>query len=199
MSNLWNKIKNFFQKEETEEENNSDELIFDREILPDERFAELFTSSGGHFLYCENRDEAISQLNNIFKSEQIGRIICFDEFLQNILKSNQTNFVNYPTASVEFSFLKCEGLIAYNGSIMLSSHNTAGRKIDDLPDGFIIYSSVNQIYNDLSQALSIIKRYKSGSLPSGITSIGGVDSSAINESKMHDKQIYLLLVEEDTI
>lgn len=193
MAKLWNKIMNIFQAEEDVKQEELDLSVPVDQPL-DEKFADLFTKSGGHFLYCENQNQVLDYLSKIIESENISRFICFDEELQSKLNSVGGNYINYPSATADFNFLKCESLIAFNGSVMLSSDVTSCRKLHELSDNFIIYASYKEIVRNTSEALQVINSSKSENLPSGITSIGGVDADAMG-GQTSTKNIYLLLVE----
>lgn len=195
MANFWDKIKEIFQPESQQTEDHTMDTSYDAEIPLDEEFVKFFSQSGGHFLYCENQQQSIEYLKQIIDLENISRFVCFDGELQKILNSINANFINYPSATADFCFLACESLSAYNGSVVLSSHKTGGRKITELPDNFVIYAKHHQIVKNLSEAMQVLNRNKVDSLPSGITSIGGVDADALNSGHKSTKNIYLLLVE----
>lgn len=194
MGNFWSKLKELFQ---TEAENDQEEidLSYAKPIPLDEKFVNYFVQAKGHFLYCENESELLLNLKFIKKEEHISRFVCFDEKLQNYLNAIGANYINYPSATVDFSFLYCESLIAHNGSIMLSSEMTGGRKLSDLPDNFIICAYYNQIVEQLGEGLQkILSRRKNKNMPSGITSIGGIDANPM-ENEPIKKTIYLLLLD----
>lgn len=193
MSNLWNKIKDLFVPTQEDEDEDID-LSFPAEMPLDEKFASYFSEAGGHFLYCESPQVVNANLKQIILQENISRFICFDSDLQKILIQVGANHIDYPSATADFNFIRCESLISYNGSIMLSSDITGGRKISELPDSYIVYAHHNQIVDNLSEAMQILNRTKTNNLPSGITSIGGVDANPMN-GKISTKNIYLLLVE----
>lgn len=193
MANFWTRIKDIFKPEQENQDDDID-LSYPVELAPDEKFAKYFSEAGGNFLYCENQSVALSYLKQIIQDEQISRFICFDEKLQKMLSGIGANHINYPSATADFNFVGCESLIAYNGSIVLSSDILSGRKINDLPDNYIIYAAHNQIVSNLSEAMQNLNRAKTNRLPSGITSIGGVDANPMN-GQISTKNIYLLLVD----
>lgn len=193
MANFWNKIKDIFQPE-SESIKEEIDLSYDHDIPLDEKFVNFFSKADGHFLYCENQSEALKYIQQIIDVERVSRFICFDEELQKMLNTLSANYINYPSATADFNFLNCENLIAYNGSIVLSSDVTSGRKLSELPDNFIIYARHEQIVTNLSEAMQIFNRRKTAGMPSGITSIGGIDADPLN-GQVSTKNIYLLLVE----
>lgn len=193
MTNFWNKIKEMFQPEPEDTDDDID-LSYPVEMPLDEKFAKYFSEAGGHFLYCDDQQEVLQYLKTIIDQENIGRFICFEKELQKMLMVVGGNHIDYPSASADFNFISCESLISYNGSIMLSSDITGGRKISELPDNYIVYAHHDQIVDNLSEAMQILNRTKTNNLPSGITSIGGVDANPMN-GKISTKNIYLLIVE----
>lgn len=193
MNNLWNKIKEIFHPEQEDDDEELD-MSYPVELPLDEKFANFFSEAGGNFLYCEDNKAALSYLKQIIAQEQISRFICFDDDLKKMLTQVGANHIDYPSATADFNFVHCESLISYNGSIMLSSDTTGGRKISELPDNYIVYARYNQIVDNLSEAMQILNRTKTQNLPSGITSIGGVDANPMN-GKISTKNIYLLIVE----
>lgn len=198
MSNFWDKIKNIFQPNVSEDDTYDEIDISYPEKTPlDEQFANLFIRAGGNFLYCETVSIAAEYVKNIILSEKISRMICFDPELQKILNALGVNYIEYPSASADCSFIGCESLVAYNGSIVLSSHQRGGRGINELPNIFIIFSTPSQIEINLKDAMTTINKNKSGHLPSGITSIGGVDINQLDEENVQKPTIYLLLVENE--
>lgn len=193
MVNFWNKIKEIFQPD-VEKQDEEIDLSYTKQLPLDEKFAKFFSEAGGHFLYCENNAEAINYIKRIMEVENISRFICFDEVLQKMLKSAGANYIDYPSATADFNFVNCENLVAYNGSIVLSSDVMSGRKIGELPDNYIIFAHYDQIVGNLSEAMQNLNRNKINRLPSGITSIGGIDANPMN-GETSTKNIYLLIVE----
>lgn len=196
---MWKAIKKFIEKinqtTPTETPQKTDNLVFNQDVSVDELFATNFNAGGGHFLYCANQEETLENLHQILQYERINHIVCLDDELQNFLDELKVSYQINPTEETRFNFLRCEYLIGYDGSIMLSSDQTSGRKIEDFPDNYIIYATPYQLVNNVSEALQKIRFSKKDRLPSNITCIRG--------KNMHDfssipnaKNIYLLLVEE---
>lgn len=200
---MWKAIKKLFNKSisdlEKDERENVDLFLKsanEAESSLDELFATNFNSGGGHFLYCGNESEAIHNLQQIINYENIDRLICIDKELQLKLNSITTPFTTNPNEQPQgFSFLKCEFLCAFDGSIMISAHQTAGRKVEEFPMNFIIWAKPQQFANNLSDALQKLKHLKKENLPSNITCIRGKDMHSFS-SIPNAKNIYLLLVDD---
>ena len=199
---MWKTIKNFINNSKKEKDIRQDSDIelyqynqYNSAVPLDELFATNFNAGGGHFLYCENATEALENLYQIIQYEKTEPIICLDPTLQNKLEEINIKYTTSPSTNPnEFSFLKCEFLCAYDGSIMISSHQTNGRKIEDFPSNFIIWADSKQFANNLSDGLHKLKTLKNNNLPSNITCIRGKDMHSFN-SIPNAKNIYLLLVD----
>lgn len=201
---MWKAIKNLLkkaiEKPEDKEDNNHIDLFHpnysEHNVSMDEVFATNFNAGGGHFLFCDNNQEAFQNLKEIILYENVTELICLDPELQDILTNIQIPYVENPCDSrYTLSFLSCEFLIAFDGSIMLSAHQTCGRNIDDFPSNFIIYARPSQLVENVGAALQKLRTLKKDNLPSKITSIRGKNMHKF-PNVQNAKNIYLLLVEE---
>ena len=201
---MWKAIKNLLKKATEKSAENSDDNHIDlfhpnyadQKISMDEVFATNFNVGGGHFLLCDNIEEASKNLKEIVNYENVTELICPDPRLQQILNSVNIPFVENPCDSrYTLSFLSCEFLIAFDGSIMLSAHQTYGRNIADFPSNFIIYARPSQLVENVSVALQKLRTLKKDNLPSKITSIRGKNMHKFPNVD-NAKNIYLLLVED---
>ncbi|MGV0828792.1 hypothetical protein ACTS9C_07910 [Empedobacter brevis] len=201
---MWKAIKNLLkkaiEKPEDKGDNNHIDLFHpnysEHNVSMDEVFATNFNAGGGHFLFCDNNQEAFQNLKEIIHYENVTELICLDPKLQEILTNIQIPYVENPCDSrYTLSFLSCEFLIAFDGSIMLSAHQTCGRNIDDFPSNFIIYARPSQLVENVGAALQKLRTLKKDNLPSKITSIRGKNMHKF-PNVQNAKNIYLLLVEE---
>lgn len=194
---MWKKFKQLLASQSDEASSEESELefvAFQSNDPVDVLFAKNFNAGGGQFFYCENEQEALESLKEIIENEQIDEIICFEDKLQSYL--NRLNVKYTPSiTNAEFSFIECEYLVAYDGAIMLSSHQTSGRKLNEFPDNFIIFAKPKQLVSNISEALQRLKSSKGENLPSNITSIRGKNMHNFDSSP-NAKNIFLLLVEQ---
>lgn len=200
---MWKAIKKLFisTKLNPEDQDHKDKVdLFSRastsqDTSLDELFAKNFNAGGGHFLYCSDLQEAVYNLKQIIEYENIDSIICLDQELQNDLSEIGIKHSKNPADQTQnFSLLKCEYLCAFDGSIMISAHQTGGRKIEEFPLNFIIWANANQFAHNLSDALQKLRSIKKDNLPSNITCIRGKDMHSFS-SIPNAKNIYLLLVD----
>lgn len=162
-------------------------------------FVKNFTLSGGKFLYCESEAEALSNIRNITQENKLGRIFCQEDALRSLLSEAGVREFPDSTAQCDAMCTSCEYLVAFNGGIMISSKQTGGKKLEDLPHLYIAVARTSQLVEKLGQGLSGIREKYKGNIPSQITTIKGpIKESANGEHQMSpaQKDIYLLLIED---
>ena len=170
------------------------------EETPDLVFVKNFTDSGGRFLYCENENELHHNLKSILREVGWKHIFCKEEPLKEILQHTQIDHSCEDLKGCDAIFTSCEFLIAFNGGIMISSRQTCGKKIHDLPNAHIVLASVSQLVSKLGEGLRGIREKYKGNIPSLITTIKGPVSSSsgdgFHKEESETKEVYLLLVED---
>ena len=195
---MWKKIKQLIVPQSDETDNDDADLefvTFQTKDPIDVLFTRHFVAGGGHFFYCGNEQEALENLKEIIDNEQIDSILCFDDKLKSLLNRLNVKQLQSAYSDADFAFIECEYLVAFDGSIMLSSHQTNGRKQEDIPNNVIIYVCPGQLVSNISEALQRLKSTKSDNIPTNITSIRGKNLHNV-ESSSNAKNIYLLLVEQ---
>jgi L-lactate utilization protein LutB len=195
---MWKKIKQLLNPQTDESGREEDELefvSFQSKDPIDVLFAKNFIASGGQFFYCENEQEALENLNEIIVNEQIDELICFDDDLKSYLNRLNVKHNTNLNSTSDFSFVECEYLAAFDGAIMISTHQTNGRILSTLPNNFIVFASPKQLVSSVSEGMQKIKSKKGDNIPS-ITSIRGKKMHNFDTSS-NTKNIFLLLVEQN--
>ena len=199
---MWKKIKSILSSKENQTKSNESQsslhFSFDENEPDDMVFVKKFNASGGNFIYCENQKEFLFSINSILLENNISELICFDDSIQKKLdKANIQYKIEFGESSLKSDFLlmPCEYLIAFDGSIMVSSDQTKKYKINELPYNIIIYANASQVVTNISSALRGIKSTKDNQLPSNITCLKGNKLDHI-ENVPNAKNIYLLMIEE---
>jgi L-lactate dehydrogenase complex protein LldG len=169
----------------------------------DVNFAQEFTQAGGKFVYCENSEELASNLSLISQGNQWDEVYCIDPDLQNILDKADIPFGSDDDSfhSLKVGVTGCEYLIARLGSIMISSQQISGRRLNVFPDIHVVIAYSSQLVPDLKQALSDIKLKYSARIPSLISVITGPSRTADIEKTLvmgaHGPcELFVFLVED---
>jgi len=174
----------------------------DLNIPIDEKFTINFKRNGGKFLYCDSYDEVYAALDNIVEENHWENhpFFCLDNRLTQKFSGKGVSFVNEVRKSEVF-FTTCEQLIAQNGSILICSHQLMDRKLHELPDNFIVFSTTSQLVESIGEGLKSIKKNYKDSIPGSITTIkhfrlksqGKEDFLSYGSSA---KNLYLILLED---
>jgi len=196
---MWKKIKQILGATPDSSEKEDEELefvTFTKKDPIDVQFTKNFISGGGMFFYSENEQTVLQHLNDIVINENAEEVICFDKELKSLLSRLNVKHSNHYNKQADFAFIKCEYLVAFDGSIMLSSHKTNGRKHEEMPGNIIVYATPAQFVANISEALTRLKYAKKDDIPTNISSIRGKNMHDLQVSSNH-KNIYLILAEEN--
>ena len=168
---------------------------------PAVEFAEQFTKLQGKFVYCQDRKELGTQLNNLVEFMRWSKVYCCEEELKTLLRnSNFDKFSDTTLKDCDVSITSCEVLVAQTGSIVLSSAQTKGRTTSVYAPVHVCVAFTSQIAPDLKHALQWLKDKYGNELPSLISFATGPSRTADIEKTLvvgvHGPgEVYLLLVE----
>ena len=197
-------FKNFFRSksnkksEETRNENTSKYMPIIK--LPiDESFTINFKSNGGKFLYCENLEEVFENINHIFEEnnweDKPGYF--YDKNLEARFKN--LNLKKSALNEATYFFTTCENLIANDGSLLISSHQIAEKKLAEFPNNFIVFATTSQLVYTIGEGLRQIKNKNTEKIPTNITTIKhfkDLDEKDFLTYGSASKNLYLLLLED---
>jgi L-lactate dehydrogenase complex protein LldG len=203
--NILNRIKQALQ---TPTEKNVPKPDFSASIYtqmseePSLLFAQTFTKNKGEFYYSENNSQLISQLQQILEQKGIQKLYAWEEPLQQILNQHSIVFQadDQNFTSVEAGISLCECLIARTGGIMVSSRQTAGRRLTIYPPIHLVVAYTSQILLDIKNGLVFLQEKYGDPMPSMISMIAGPSRTADIEKTLvlgahGPKELILFLVE----
>ena len=166
-------------------------------------FAEAFNAVSGNFVYCSDENDLIDNFIQIAKNNKWSKIFCIDNELINILRntsleisSSDNDFLNQ-----KVGITKCEFLIARLGSIMVSSKQMSGRRMNVFPEIHVVIAYTSQLVEDLKHALKLI-RSKYDTMPSMISIITGPSRTADIEKTLvmgahGPKELFVFLIDDN--
>lgn len=172
-------------------------LSQEREI----EFAEQFTKLQGKFIYCINRQELAFQFASLVRKQDWSPIFCAEERFINLL--GEPLFERLTTtdlAGCQVSVTGCEYLVARTGSIVLSSAQQQGRTASVYAPIHICIAFVDQLVDDIKDALGAAREKQGTQFPSLLTVATGPSRTADIEKTLvvgvhGPKEVYLFLVE----
>jgi len=180
-------------------------LYKDFEETYDITFAQEFTKVGGKFIFCEDENEFVQSLSFLIKENKWENVFCNDTKLVELLTSENIVFFN----SAEKDFLKlkvgitqCEFLISRLGSVMVSSKQPSGRRLNVFPEIHIVLAYASQLVPDLQDAFKKIKEKYPTGIPSLISVITGPSRTADIEKTLvmgahGPRELYVFLIDDN--
>ena len=153
----------------------------DTGLAAEEIFAEAFIKLGGKFIFCENEQELIDNINILHETRGWQQLLCADQRLLKIFHNNKVGILSPadPKAeSAEACITGCEMLVARTGSILLSSHQNMGRMASVYYPVHLVFAYANQIVPDIEDAFNALKKKYGSDLPSMISLTSGPSRTA---------------------
>jgi len=179
-------------------------IYMEIEDTPDIIFAQEFTKVNGKFVYCENESDLKENLTTLIGENEWSNVFCIEPEIKKILgdtgipfKSDEDDFL-----TMDAGVTYCEFLIARLGSIMISSKQISGRRLNVFPENHIVIANTSQIVPDIKDALLGMKDRYGKDLPSFVTVITGPSRTADIEKTLvmgahGPKELYLFLVDNE--
>lgn len=170
---------------------------------PEIVFAQEFIKVGGKFVYCSNDNEFEDMLNSVMKENKWRSLHCIDPTMQTVLDDSAIPYTSDEESFMEskVGLTRCEYLVARLGSVMVSSANSSGRRMNVFPEVHLVYARASQLVPDLKDALSGMKKKYGSDLPSMINLITGPSRTADIEKTLvmgahGPKELYVFLVDD---
>lgn len=174
----------------------------DLNIPIDEKFTIHFRKNGGKFLYCDSLVEINDALKNIIEENkwQTHPFFIMNPSLEEKFCKEGLTFTKKSKDSEVF-FTTCEHLIAQNGSILVCSNQLHEKKLNELPDNVIVFSTTSQLVESIGEGLKKIKKKYGHSIPANITTLKHFQANEENSDDFltygsSSKNLYLLLLED---
>lgn len=164
-------------------------------------FAEQFTKLQGKFIYCINRQELAFQFASLVRKQDWSPIYCAEEKLIALLgESLSERLTTTDLAGCQVSVTGCEYLVARTGSIVLSSAQQQGRTASVYAPIHICIAFVDQLVEDIKDAMVAAREKHGTQFPSLLTLATGPSRTADIEKTLvvgvhGPKEVYLFLVE----
>ena len=134
---------------------------------------------GGQVFFCNTEIEIAAQVKLICEQKKLDKIFCVDPIFQNMMEgvvkidSEENNFLG-----LTIGLTGCEFLVAHLGSVLISSAQISGRRLNVFPENHIVIAHEAQIVEYLDNALEKIQDKYKNKLPSLISNITGPSRTA---------------------
>lgn len=158
---------------------------------------------GGQVILCQSKSEISDQVKQICKEKDQDKIFCTDPKLQEILSGS----IEIDSDEGSFSGLNvgvtgCELLVAHLGSVLISSAQISGRRLNVFPETHIVVTDQSQLTDYLDHALEKLQNKYKNELPSLISNITGPSRTADIEKTlvmgMHGPKSLIVIISEES-
>jgi len=142
-------------------------------------FAENLQRNKSTFFFAESLEEFLTQIKDYLETLAQEYVFVWEDYLRQLLKVADISFLEHDGGflQAEVGITLCEAFVARTGSILISSKQTAGRRLSIYPEHHIIVGFTSQIVDDIDDGLlEVTRKYKN--IPSLITLISGPSQTA---------------------
>jgi len=159
---------------------------------------------GGKVILCKSKSEITEQIKQICEEKHQDRIFCTDPELQEILKESiETDSDESSFSELNIGVTGCEFLVAHLGSVMISSAQISGRRLNVFPETHIVVADQSQLTDYLDRAIEKLRNKYKNELPSLISTITGPSRTADIEKTlvmgMHGPKSLVVIISEEPL
>ena len=167
-------------------DNNFEDVDLEKDIyapLDDDievNFAQELNQNGGTFVFCNNEEELVNNLHLLSVERKWDSLFTKDKSIQELL-SKYT--ISYSESETDFlktknGITQCEALVARLGSVLISSKQMSGRRMNFFPNTHIVIAHLDQVVATVKDALIEVNKKYEGKFPSMTTLITGPSRTA---------------------
>jgi len=159
---------------------------------------------GGEVIICKSQLEVAENILRICAEKQQNRIFCSNPELNKLLSGSiEINSAENDFLDINIGLTGCEFLIAQLGSVLISSAQLSGRRLNVFPETHLVVAHQSQLTDYLDQALEKLQIKYKNKLPSLISNITGPSRTADIEKTlvmgMHGPKSLIVLISEESI
>jgi L-lactate dehydrogenase complex protein LldG len=154
---------------------------------------------GGQVIFCNTKSEIIEQVKLICEEKKQDKLFCTDPILLNLLNGTvKTDSLEGDFLNLNIGLTGCEFLVAHLGSVLISSAQISGRRLNVFPETHIVVANEVQIVDFLDNALEKLQEKYKNKLPSLISNITGPSRTADIEKTlvmgMHGPKTLIVII-----
>jgi L-lactate dehydrogenase complex protein LldG len=145
----------------------------------------------------------LEALSYISKKEKWEEVFTYDPGLKQLLSHSgiKVEDEEHEFENLRIGATRCEVLLARTGTILTSSLQGPGRRINTWPEIHLVFAEIHQLLPDLKEGIDYItNKYSKDKLPSDIKFISGPSRTADIEKTLvmgahGPREIYVFLVD----
>ena len=188
----------FFKDKKNDDSNKIGSPIY-KDDSNDIIFAKNFTSSGGRFIFIDEKNSTNEIFQKIIEENQwnLDNVCSLDPNLSKNLEIRLIRKID--NDNVKALVTECEFLLSNTGRILICNKQIKSNRIENLPPVVIILAKSNQFVSDVSEGMTKLKKKYITNFPTNITTINV--KNKLNEGDFltygnSAKDIYLILSDD---
>jgi L-lactate dehydrogenase complex protein LldG len=159
---------------------------------------------GGQVILIKSKSIIADQIKEICNKKNQDSVFCTDSKLQEILQGSiEINSDENSFLELNIGVTSCEFLVAHLGSVLISSAQISGRRLNVFPETHIVVANESQLTGYLEEALEKLQNKYKNELPSLISNITGPSRTADIEKTlvmgMHGPKSLVVIISEEPI
>lgn len=167
------------------------------------QFAQNFSGVNGKFVFCENENEFIENIDFIAKDNKWTNLFCLEPKIKELLTKGNIKFSDAESdfLSTDAGLTLCECLVARTGGVVISSKQASGRRLPVYSNTHIVVAFTSQLVYNIKDALKFVKDKYGANIPSMITTITGPSRTSDIEKTLVQgahgpKDIFVFLIDD---
>jgi L-lactate dehydrogenase complex protein LldG len=144
-------------------------------------FAANATDLKAHFHLCDSREDLLSQLSEMSRQHNWGRIATHQGELTDFatqtlglpLVRTDGDYKVFDVEACDVGITQCDALIAQTGSVLITNSSAGGRVLSILPPHHIVLATRDQLLPDLPSAFRLLKERYGNNYPSLMSFVTG--------------------------
>ncbi len=170
----------------------------------DQEFKTNLELIGGEVILCQTKADAANEILQICTNKHQDKIFCVDPGLRDLLKDTLTvNSDEQEFTGITIGLTGCEFLVAHLGSVLISSAQISGRRLNVFPETHLVVAHQSQLTDYLDQAIEKLQNKYKNKLPSLISNITGPSRTADIEKTlvmgMHGPKRLIVIIHNEPI
>ena len=167
------------------------------------QFAQNFLALNGKFLFCENENEFVENIDFLIKDNEWKNVYCIDPKIKELLTTGNINFLESEKDLIDanIGITLCESLIARTGSVFISSKQASGRRLPIYSNIHVVLAYTSQLVDNLGDAFKLINEKYANAIPSMMSVISGPSRTADIEKTLVQgahgpKEVIVFLIDD---
>ncbi|MFY9153667.1 MAG: lactate utilization protein [Prolixibacteraceae bacterium] len=159
---------------------------------------------GGEVFLLPKKSDVSGKIQQICHEKSQNKLFCFDPSLRSFIPDDiETRFEEIDFQELNIGLTSCEYLVAHLGSVLISSAQISGRRLNVFPETHLVVAHKSQLTGYLDEALKKLTEKYKNKLPSLISNITGPSRTADIEKTlvmgMHGPKSLIVIITEEPI